>query len=144
MATASAEEFSLPRYQKIIDLSAIKSKHVLKAVTESKTSLSYVQATESFLPVLRQDQPPVLPEVLELGLSSSSFKLPLVQKKAISDLEILDWVWFGTGFVLGAFITLLTTGMIAFLGTCVTMWAVIVASTYSFYIYMILYEESDF
>lgn len=48
------------------------------------------------------------------------------------------------GFILGVFITLITTGLISFLGTCATMWAFILASSYSFYIYMVLYEESNF
>ena len=70
--------------------------------------------------------------------------MPLVQKKKISELGALDWTYFGIGFVLGAFITMVTTGLASFFGTCLQMWALIVAALYSFYIYMILYEKSNF
>lgn len=67
VASANAGDISMPRYQKTIDVSAIRSKHLVAAVTDSATSLSSLQADS--LPVIyyEERQLPVLPEVLELG-----------------------------------------------------------------------------
>ena len=114
----------------------------MQAVSDSQTTLTHVQSNT--LPVIvRSDQPPAQLETLEIGLSQH-MKVPVVQEKAIGDLNALDWTWFALGFLLGAFITIATTGMISAFGTCLQMWAYIVASLYSFYVYMVGYEESKF
>jgi len=53
---------------------------------------------------------------------------------------------FALGYTLGFFITLASSGFLALFGNypCLITWALIIQSMYSFYVYMKVYEESEF
>ena len=55
-----------------------------------------------------------------------------------------EWGIFMTGLFLGLTITFATTGLASAISPCLAMWAQVTATSYSFYVYMKIYEESNF
>jgi len=150
IATGCAKEFSMQNYEKSLDMRAIKSNQIIQAVTESQTSLTFVQTANPLM--IRENTLPISPEVLGFSLAAENANMvPILSLepsarvgKEFSEMTLEDWGYFISGFFLGSFTTLATTGLAAIFNPCITMWSYIVLSSYSFYVYMIVYEEEGF
>ena len=62
----------------------------------------------------------------------------------VSGLDAMDWVWFNAGLLLGAAVTLATSSFAAFFDPCLVQWAMVIATSFFFYLYMGVYMDSDF
>ena len=80
----------------------------------------------------------------QLPIPRTSQPSTIVALHPTSILSPADWGWFAGGFMLGAFITLATTGLGSALDPCVGKIAYVALNSFTFYIYMIIFEEGNF
>ena len=75
-----------------------------------------------------------------------SEKTEYISTDDFANLTSQDWAMFALGYTLGFFVTLASSGFLALFGDfpCLVQWALIIQSLYSFYVYMKVYEESNF
>ncbi len=80
----------------------------------------------------------------QLPIPRASQPSTIVALHPASTLSSEDWGWFAGGFMLGTFITLATTGLGSALNPCVGKIAYVALNSFTFYIYMIVFEEGEF
>ena len=83
---------------------------------------------------------------LHASLSEETRKVPRVTAgfwdKTLNDVAYRDWGIFFGGMTLGILITLLTSGLGALISPCLAQWATAVLLGYTFYIYMLVFEDN--